>query len=184
MLAFQSGNHDLRAQGRLGKRNRYGAIQIFAFALKEGMRLHPQDNIKIACRTAIQAGIALLVMPDAHAILYARRDRDLNFVLVHDPRFTPAFAAGIGDNTSGAPACRAGAGNAEKTLAIQDLATTGAGGAVARLLASGAARPFALFASLVTPDSDFSLLTESCFFERQGDVGAHVAALLCAIAAS
>src|SRR2546423_9176458 len=32
VLALQGTNHDLCAQGRLSKRNRYGAIQIFALA--------------------------------------------------------------------------------------------------------------------------------------------------------
>lgn len=57
--AFERRHINLATQGRNGKRDRYVAIQIITFALKNLVLLNVYDHIKIAWRTTASACLAV-----------------------------------------------------------------------------------------------------------------------------
>src|SRR5215470_15402148 len=146
------------------------------------MRLHMQNNIKIARRSAVDARIALLLVAHARAILNSRWHVDLHGALPHLPAFAFAFRARIGDHAPHSAAIRTGARHAEEALLITDLPAPAAGGTSHRTFARSRARSVALLATFIAPDSDFGLFAESCFFKSQIQVRTRVSALLCPVA--
>ena len=100
VLTFKRRDGDLRAQSRLAERDRHRAEQVFAFTLKESMRLHMQDYVQITRSTATRSKIALLLVTDARSIFHARRHRDRNGAFAHHPRLAFALGARIGNDSS------------------------------------------------------------------------------------
>src|SRR5438270_5493961 len=99
LAAIESGNHDFIPKRGLGEGDRHGAVQVLAFTLKEWVRLDFQNNVKIAGRTAVDAGIALLLIADARGVFYARGNVHVNRALLHDAAITLALGAWIRDHS-------------------------------------------------------------------------------------
>ena len=127
MLAFEGGNADLRAQRRLGKRDRDHAVQIVALALEEGMLLHVQDDVEIARRATVKTAFAVSGEANAGAIFDAGGNFRIHRPLAQHPAFAFALGAGIGDHAARALAGGTGARDAEEALLVANLAAAIAG---------------------------------------------------------
>src|SRR5215472_6522900 len=178
VLTVQGRDHDLASQGCLGEGNRYRAVEILAFALEEGMRLHSQHDVKIARRRAVRTGIALLLIADSGAVFHAGRHRNIHGTLAHHPGFSAALAARIGDYMACPLAGGTGSCDRENALLIPDLSVTAASRACRRPPAAGRATAVTLLARLVTTHLDLCLLAEGRFFKGQRQIRARVTATL------
>src|SRR5262249_26737589 len=124
------------------------------------MRLYFQNDIKIARRAAVHAGVALLRIANACAVLDARRNVHVDCALLHHTRFSLALAARIRDHAPQTLARGTCAGNAEHGLLIAHLAASAACGTRRRPLAGSRSAAVTLFARFITADLHFSLFAE------------------------
>ena len=129
VLAFHGGNLDLRAHGGLRHGDRDDAVQVVAFAREEGMLLHVQHDIQIACGAAELADFAGTGKANAGSVFDAGRNFGVDGALAQNAAFAFALRAGIGDDAAGALAGGAGARDAEKSLLVADLAASVTGAA-------------------------------------------------------
>src|SRR5205807_7624702 len=180
VFTFERGNGDFSAQGGLRKRNRNGAIKLFAFTLEEGMRFNVQDHVEIAVGTATYAGIAHFLIADLGAVFNARRHIDVDSPLTHHAGLAFALGAWISDSASGPMTCGTGTRNAEEALLITDLAASSAGGTGYRPFAGRRPGSSALLAYFVAAELDLGLLSKGSLFEGEGQVNLLVAAAQCA----
>src|SRR5262245_27208414 len=120
-IAAVDGRHlEFAPQCRLDHGDGHAAMHICAFALEERMRSEGEKKIKVARRTAADAGLAFAGEPDAGAVLDAGRNVHGQRALArHAPR-AGAGRAGIADHLAAALAVRAGALQREEALRVQD----------------------------------------------------------------
>src|SRR3954471_19449853 len=114
MVAVKSGDRDLGAERCLGERNRDDAVQVFAFALEEGVFLHVEDDVQIAGGTAVCTGLPLAGVADLRAVFNAFRDGDGKYLLAKLVAFTAARLAGISDDSPCSAAAWASLRDAEE----------------------------------------------------------------------
>jgi hypothetical protein len=184
VLAFESGDANLRAHSGLGDGERHGAVQIITFADEEGMLLHVQDNVEIAGGSAEGSSLAAAGKANARAIFHACGDFGVDRALMKKTAFAFALGAGIGNHAAGSLTCGASAGDAEKALLIAHLAAALAGAATGGTFAGGGSGAVAGIASLMTANVDASFDAEYGFFKLQSDIFAEVSAALHTAAAA
>ena len=124
VLAFHGRHANLRTHGRLCHRYWNHAVQVVAFARKEGMLLHMQHDVKVTRRTTELSDLTRTGESDARPIFHARRNLGVNRALAQDAPFAFALRARIGNYATRALACRTGASNAEESLLVSHLPTT------------------------------------------------------------
>ena len=110
------------------------------------MRLHREEDVEIAARTAALAGVALAGEADARAIVDAGRDADFQGALAPQLPVAVTGLARVQHQPAGAAAARAGALDGEEALAgphPPSAAAAGAGGGAGARGAAGAAAVFA-----------------------------------------
>ena len=98
--------------------------------------------------------------------------------LTQNASFALALRARIGDHAAGALARRTGAGNAEESLLIANLAASRAGAAGGWTFARRRAGAVAFLAGLVAADRDASLFPEERFFEFEREIFAQIGTAL------
>src|SRR5690606_17967993 len=168
-LAVDGRNFHLAAEGCLHHRCGRAAIEIGAVALKERVRFHGEEEIKIAGRAAAHAAIAFAGQADAGAVFNAGRDfyRERTFFLHLASAATGA--AWRFDGLTAAMAGRAGAHHAEHALLRADLAGALAGGAGFQRRVAFGARALARLARLRARHDDLALIAAESLFERDLD---------------
>src|SRR5215472_11244582 len=143
------------------------------------MILHVQHDVEVSEGATMGAGFAEAAETNTRLLFHPRRNFGFDRLRGQDASLAFAFQAGIADHRAAPLTRRAGAGNAEETLLIADLATATAA-AAGRGFAAGASGTSAGLAVLMTTVGDFLFGTENGFFEFQRDVFAKVCAALCA----
>jgi hypothetical protein len=178
IFAFESRHHDLGAEGRLWKRDRYVTVQIMFTPFKELMLLYHQHDIKITRGTALPAGIAFTGDTQFRIVVDAWRNFEFESLLSNHSAVPATNSASILDHLPRAAALAARAGDAKKSLLETYLAV-----AVARCtrrrprsLLRAASTAFA--AGLVTRNGDLFYRPERRFLEGQFEIVAKIGAAL------
>src|ERR1044071_5761702 len=91
------------------------------------MFLDVEHHVQITGRSAVEAALAESREGDAGTVFDACWNFRVHRPLTQKAALAFALGTGIGDHAAGALASRAGAGNAEKTLLVAYLSTTGTG---------------------------------------------------------
>src|SRR6185436_10886330 len=182
-LAAERRHLDRPAERGVRQADRDGAVKVVAVALEDVVRLHPDLNVEIAVRTAVRAGLAVAARADPHAFVDARRDLDLERLVLLDAALAVAGRAGLGNDLAAAVALRAGLLDAEEALAHLHLAIAVAGGAGDRACARLGAVALAGLAGLVRRDADLRFLAVRGLLERDLHRVAQVAAAIHLLAA-
>mmetsp|Transcript_8074 Transcript_8074/g.15670 ORF Transcript_8074/g.15670 Transcript_8074/m.15670 type:complete len:339 (-) Transcript_8074:288-1304(-) len=175
-LATQRRHLDRAAQRRSDHRHRHRAVQVVAIALEDVVLLDPDLDVEIAARPAVDAGLAIARGADAHALVDAGRDLDLQRLGLLDLALAVAGHAGVGNDLAAAVAVRAGLLDAEEALAHVHRAGAAAGAAglgAGAGLGTGAAAGLAAFPAR---DADLRFLAAGSFLERDFHRVAEVAA--------
>src|ERR1019366_5962949 len=160
-----------------------GAVQVLFVALEEGVLFDLEEDVQIARRSAVRAGLAFGRQPYAGIVIDSRRNRNLEFALDLPEAVAAALAARVADDLARPAAGAASAADGEKPLLIQNLAAAVACGALrgsAAGLGSGAA---AVVAAIHARHLDVGVHPEDRLFERQLQVVADILAALRAVAA-
>jgi len=184
MFILQGGDANLGAERGLSKGNRNHTVQIGAFALEKRMLLHMQNHIQIAGGPAECAGFPESGKTDAGAVFDAGGNLRVDGLVVKDASFTFAFGAGIGDDAARALTSGTGAGHAEESLLVANLAASAARAAGGRSFAGRGAVALAVLTDFVAAHRDLRFLAEDRFFEFEGYVFAQVGTTLGAAAAA
>src|ERR1700674_5219035 len=90
------------------------------------MFFHFQDDVQIASRSAVRAGLTLPGHAQPRARIHARRNTQLDGSLALQAAPAAAIRAALADNLCRALACRASARDGEKSLLVGKLAAAGA----------------------------------------------------------
>src|ERR1700733_576320 len=106
-FALQRGNLDLRAECGLGKADWDRAIEVCAATLEERVLLHFEENIQIACGTAVGSGLALAGHAQASAGIDSGGHANFQRAFAFDPRLAAAGLASLADHLSRTLARRA-----------------------------------------------------------------------------
>src|SRR5690606_14059077 len=115
-LAAQRGHLQLAAQCRRGERNGQLAVQVVAIALEDLVRLDVDFHVQVARRPAVDARLAIAAGADAHAVIDARRNLDLQGLVAAYTAYAIAGRARVGDFLARPVAGGAGLLHAEKAL--------------------------------------------------------------------
>ena len=137
-----------------------------------------EDDVEIACRTVVRAGLAFAGDAQARSGVDSRRNAELDGLLAFEAALSAAFRATLADDLSRALASGAGSRNGEESLLVGQLAAAGAGLASNDASALLRARAVAGFAEFLPRQLDFGRHTSSSFFKRQRHVIAQVSAAL------
>src|SRR5277367_5938643 len=124
MFAFECGHLNLCPHRGLSHRERDHAMQIVAFAHKERMLLHVQNNVEIAGRTTGWTNLASSGEADASSVFHACGNLRIHGALPQNAAFALALETWIGNHAARPLTSRASAGDAEKSLLITHLAAT------------------------------------------------------------
>ena len=185
-IAFERRNMYLRAERGLRKRNRHNAIQVLAFAFKEGMLLYVEHYINVTRWSSVRASFTSSGEQDSSSLFHARRNFDFkSFLPHHQPRAFTGFAW-IADDGTNSLARGAGAGDAEEPLLITNLSATRATTAGCRRLPGGRTRAVAGGTLLLLPKIDLLGSPKTSFLEGDRKIFAEIATPLrtCATASS
>src|SRR5260370_13717920 len=79
--AVESGNFELRAQGRLRYIDGNLAVQIVPMPVEDRMIADLENHVQVARRSPVRAGLSFLRQPQARAIIHARRHLDLQLTI-------------------------------------------------------------------------------------------------------
>src|SRR5690606_10027090 len=109
LLAVERGDGEARPERRLSHADLEPVVQVVASALQERVRLHLDVEVEVACRGAVDAGVALARHAQAVAAVDAARQGDLDAVVGDLAPAPVAHAAGRGDDLAGPVAVGAGA---------------------------------------------------------------------------
>src|SRR5262249_2238352 len=112
--AVQRRHLDGAAERRLHERDRRAAMKVVAVALEDRVGLDRDEDVEVAGRPAIDAGLALARKTDARALLDARRHVDAERALLLDMARAAALLAGIAHDAPVAAALRTGALDGEE----------------------------------------------------------------------
>src|SRR5882757_2000542 len=137
-----------------------------------------KDNVKVAGRPTESAGFAESGEANASAIFDSGGNFGFDRALAHQASFAFALGAGVGDHAASALAGRAGAGDAEESLLIANLAPPITGAALNRGFARRSARSVTGFAGFVAADFDLLFHAEERFFEFQVQVFTQISSTL------
>src|SRR6266568_9206913 len=166
----QSGYFDLPAERRRRETDRHLAVKVVVVALKNRMGLDLDLHVKIACRPAIDSGLAFARKTDAIAIVYAGGNLDRERFLFFHSRGAVAARAGLGDDLSGSVAFRARLLDGEKPLLHAHLAVPFTGRAGSRLGPGFRPRPLPSLAILVGRDANAGFSAVRCLLQRDLEV--------------
>src|SRR5690606_35502049 len=130
LAASRQGGHFHRtAQGGRGEGDSQLAMQVFAVALEDAVRLDADLHVQVARRAAVHARLAIAAGADAHAVVDAGRDLDLQGLGLLDLAFAMTDVAGVRNFLAAAVAGRAGLLHAEDALLHAHRAAAVAGAA-------------------------------------------------------
>ena len=124
VFALERRDFDFSSQSGLRERNRNHTVQIIPFPLEERMLLNMEHNVKVAGRAAEVASFAQAAIADASSVFDPSRNLGLNLSFFQDPALAPALRTRIRDYAAGTLTRSAGAGDAEETLLVANLAAT------------------------------------------------------------
>src|SRR5436190_1824387 len=174
-------HRNLRAESRLGVRDRHVDDEVVAAARERLRRSHARDHVEIAGLGAAVAGLALAAQADPRAVLDA--GRNLDRVALGAPLAAGAAAvrARILDHGAVPAAARAGLGEGEQALALGDDAAAVTLGAQRRRGPGLRARAAAFAARGLELDRDLRLDPVQRVLEREPDLDLDVAAPLAAL---
>ena len=127
LAAVQRVDGEFPAESRLHHRDRNATIKIRAVALEHRVRLDREEDVKIACRTAAHAGLALAAQANPRAVLDAGGNVDRERPFPGHASRSGAFVARIVDCLAAALTGRAGALDGEESLLRADAPVTCAG---------------------------------------------------------
>src|SRR5262249_35759556 len=116
-FAVDGWDFQLAAEGCFEHRRVGAAVEIGAFAFEQLVRLHREEEVKVARRAAAGAGVAFAGEADARAVFNARGDFDRERALFLREAAAVAGLAGVLDGLPTAMAGGAGAHHAEHALA-------------------------------------------------------------------
>src|ERR1039458_1222108 len=105
-------------------------MQVLSLAIEEGMLLDLEEDVEIARRSAVRAGLAFGRQAYARIIIHSRRNRDLELALNLPEAVAAALAARVADDLARTAAGAASAPDGEETLLIQNLTAAVACGAL------------------------------------------------------
>lgn len=167
-FSTKSRDADRGAEGGLRKTDGHFADDIFAFALEDRVGLDFDEDMEVASRAAIEAGLAFAADAQPEASVNPGGDVHVQFAL--NPGLPSAGTAGtrFADALAGSPAPRAGLGDAKKTVGDAHLPGAAALGAYFRFGAGGRARSSAVVACFHAGESDVFLGPEGGFFQSNG----------------
>src|SRR5215469_6239197 len=143
------------------------------------MILYVQHDVEVSEGAAMGSSFAEAAETNTRLLFHPRRNFGFHRLRGQDASLAFAFRAGIADHRATPLTRRAGAGDAEETLLIADLATSTAAAAGCGF-AAGTSGTSAGVAVLMTTVGDFLFGAENGFFEFQVDVFAKIRAALCA----
>ena len=103
-------------------------MQVGLVPFEERMLFDLEDDIEVARRPAVGAGVALAGKAHARAVVHAGWNVDLQLALHLPVALAAAFLAGIADDLAAAAAVRAGAADGKEALLVDDFAPAVAGG--------------------------------------------------------
>ncbi len=169
---------DLAAEGGLRKADRHLAVQVVAIALKHPVRPEMDDDVEVAGRSAVHAGLALAGEANAIALVHAGRNLDREGLVALDAPGAAARGAGVGHHLARAVAGRARLLDREEALREAHRARAVAGLACLRLRAGFRAGPAARVAGLHRRDADLGLGAARRLLERDLEVVAQVRAAI------
>src|ERR1017187_888401 len=180
---IERGHLDFRAQRRLRQVDGNGAMQILPLALEEGVLLDLEEDVEIARRSPVRAGLAFRRQPYAGIVIDSRRNRNLEFALDLPEAVAAALAARVANDLARPAAGAASAPDGEETLLIQNLTAAVACGALRWSAAGLRSRAAAPVAAIHARHLDVGVHPEHRLFKRQLQVVAHILAALRAVAA-
>src|ERR1039458_6535359 len=157
-------------------------MQVLSLAIEEGMLLDLEEDVEIARRSAVRAGLAFGRQAYARIIIHSRRNRDLELALNLPEAVAAALAARVADDLARTAAGAASAPDGEETLLIQNLTAAVACGALGWSAAGLRSRAGAPVAAVHARHLDVGVNTEHRLFERQLQVVAHILAALRTVA--
>src|SRR5215831_18756097 len=137
------------------------------------MLLHVEHDVEVSEGAAMGSGLSQTAETNARILFHPSRNLGFNRLRAQDASLASASRAGIADHGAKPLTGGAGAGNAEETLLIANLATSTAAAAGCGL-AAGASRTRAGIAVLVTTVGDFVFGAENGFFKLERDVFAEI----------
>lgn len=178
VLAIHGGNAHIGSDGGLSDRNGDDTMQVVSFANEEGMLFYVQHDVQVAGRTSEGTDLAASGKTNARAIFHACGNFGVDRALAQNAAIALAFGARIGDDAARALTGGTGAGDAEKSLLVTNLAAPSAGTADGWSFAGGGARAATLLAGFVAANYDLSFGSEECLFEFDGEIFAQVGAAL------
>jgi len=153
-------------------------MEVVAFAFEEGVLFNVQNYVEIACGSTRGAGLAVPGKADAGAVFDTGGNFGFDGAFTQLTSFAFAFRARIGDDASSALTRRAGAGNAEESLLIANLAAAIAGAALDGSFPGSCACSATSLAGFVAADFNVLLHAKESFFKFQVEVFAEVGATL------
>ena len=127
LVAIQAGHADLGAESGLRDADGNRAIEIRAAPLEKRMFLHVQDDVEIARRAAVGAGLAFAGNADARLRIDARRDAHVDGARALDAAAPAAIRALLANHLARALASGAGARDGKESLLVMELAAALAG---------------------------------------------------------
>jgi hypothetical protein len=158
----------------LAKGDRELENQILPVAFEQRVRFDVDEAVSIAAWSAVRARLPFALKPNAHFVVYARRDLDFEFDFMGPESVSIASRAWVADGLATASAYRASGLNPEHARSLDDLASTLALAACFGLGAFGGPRAFAFFARRVSGQRD-GLSDPFCsFLEIECDIAAQV----------
>src|SRR5579883_1550347 len=175
---FERGDFDLGAERGLRDIDRNGAVQVLLAALEKRVRLHLEEDVKVAGRAAVYPGLPFVGEAEPRAVIHAGRDVDLELALRLAASRAAAGGARIANDLTGAVAGAARAADGDEALLVGDLAAAVTGGAGGGAAAGLRARAVAAVASLHARHLDIGIHAENGFVEGDFEIVADVLAAL------
>jgi len=159
-------------------------VQVIPLALKEGMFLDMQNNVKVASRSTEVSSLPKSSVANARAVFHSRGNFCLDRALAQYSALAFALRARIGNYTATALARGTSPRDTEKSLLVTNLPA-----AVARATRYGRfsrsrTGSTALLARLMSPDGHGTFRSEHGFFKLQAQVFAKIGAPLSTAAAA
>ena len=162
------------AKDRLDHRDGDTAKQIGALALKKGMRLRRNENVKIAGRTALGARLAFAAEPDSRSVLNTGRNIDGETALPCDTARTATGWTWVVDDLAASMAMRTSPFDRKKSLLRAHTSMAAAGRAVSWFRAWFGARTGTCLTNSQSGQSDGCGLSVKCLFESNFHIVAEV----------
>ena len=121
LVTIDARHRDVAAQRQRREGEWHFAVQVVAVTLEELVLGDVNDDVEIAGRPALRAGLALAGEAQALTGGDARRNLDRELPLLLGRALAAARGARLGDDLAGAAALTAGAGDGEEPLLVAEL---------------------------------------------------------------